>query len=200
MTGLVGSIALGGIVGKAKSVLGSIPWQIWAVIAGVALLGVGSCVHGHKVKAFGKAQFSAGRAAADADWEKALDKAHADALAWKAKAEANAAAISKEIGERHEATLRADTARANDLRLRGPGKASCSGPVHNPGISASPSGHQQAGGRTDAPSSEVPPGDWAAVPWHYLVDQAQLCDANRSEAISWRDWYAKQAAAVHATP
>src|SRR5689334_8890829 len=198
MTGIVGSIALGGIVGKAKGILGSIPWQIWAVIAGATLLELGSCVHGHKVKAFGKEQYQAGVKAEHDHVQAQFDKEHKDAMAWKAKTEALQAQISQDIRGRNEEDLRTHGATAADQRLRGPGKATCGGQGNNPGISASASQHEPASGNADAAGSSLPANDRAAVPWSWLTDRAQQCDDNRSESLSWREWYARQS--VQAIP
>lgn len=40
--------------------------------------------------------------------------------------------------------------------------------------------------------ASLPPADGiAAVPWNWLVNTGGQCDLNRSEAQSWRDWYAQ---------
>ena len=38
----------------------------------------------------------------------------------------------------------------------------------------------------------MPAGGYAAVPWADVVSFAELHDANRSEALIWREWYARQ--------
>lgn len=195
MTGIVGSIALGSIVGKARGFLGSIPWQIWAVAAAILLLGIGSCVHGHKVKAFGKTQFTAGRAAADADWKKAFDKARADALAWKAKAEANAVKVSQLLRESHEQTVRSNAALSIGLLRGGSGAASCR-PINRPVIAAPTSGREPTAPVANAAGPAMPPEDWAAVPWSWLVTRGQEHDDCLSESRTWREFYKQLPAAL----
>lgn len=167
--------------------LGSVPWQIWAVVAALALVGLGSCVHARKVKAFGNERYAAGVA----DMKKAFDKAHAAALVYKAKSEARSAAITTEIRGKHEATLRDNSARADDLRLRGPGAARCRS-VDNPGVSSSSGGREQAAPVADAAGPGVPSGDWASVPWAWAVTRAQEHDACLSESKTWREWHERQ--------
>lgn len=195
MTGLAGSIALGGMLGKAKAVAGSIPWQVWAVAGALLLLGLGSCVHGHKVKAFEKDVIAAN----DTKWQKRLDQAHQEALDWKTKFEARTAAISQDIRRNHETTLRSNAALADDLRLHGPGAARCG--ADRSKVAAAAGGRDQAGGRPDAASGQMPAGEGdAVVPWGWLVTSAQQCDANRSEVLSWRELYARLPAAMAVSP
>lgn len=190
MMALFAKIAGSTFLGKAKAVASSIPPQIWWAAGAILLLGLGSCVHSHKVKAHDKSIIAAN----DAQWQKKLDQARAEALTWKAQAEAKAAAISQDIRGRNEATLQTAAARAADQRMRGPGAARCGQGDHSQ-VSRPASGHEPVSWIADAAGPGLPADDRAAVPWGWLVDRAQLCDANRSEAMSWREWYQKQSAA-----
>lgn len=189
MTGLVGSIALGGLFGKAKAIASSIPWWVWAAVAGIALLWLGGCVHGHKVKAFEKQVI----AADDAKWQKKLDQAHADALDWKAKFENAQDVINKDIGARNETDVRTHSTVANDQRLSGSGAARCR-QGNNSTVPSAASERQPASGASDSTATDVPAEDRAAVPWGWLVTTAQVCDDNRSEVLAWREWHQRQSA------
>lgn len=70
---------------------------------------------------------------------------------------------------------------ATDLRVRGPGRASCPAP-----IVATSGGHQPAAAEEANAGPEVSPGDWARVPWSWLVDVVQEHDDLLTEATSWR--------------
>lgn len=187
----IGALALG----KAAGALKSVPWHVWAVMALIVAVGLGKCAHDRQVKQFGREQFTAGVNAEKEATNKLLAKAHADALAWKAKAEANAATISQDIRGRHEATLRDTGARADALRLRGPGAARCR-PSDNPGVSSAASGNQPPSGAGDGSTGGVPPEDRIAMPFGWFVDRAEQCDFNRAEVLAWREWHQRQAAAL----
>lgn len=191
----IGALALG----KAAGALKSVPWQVWTIGVLIVAVGLGKCAHDRQIKAFGRAQFTLGVNAEKEATNKLLAKAHADALAWKAKAEANAAAITQDIRGRHEATLRDTGARADALRLRGPGAARCRSGDH-PGVPGAAGGREPAGGAANDARPRMPEQDGAGVQWGWLVDRAEQCDANRSEALSWREWHARQSAAIGVTP
>src|SRR4051812_25001182 len=89
-------------LGKAKALAGSMPRWVWYALAAIALLGLGSCVHRHKVKVFGDERYMAGAAAEKAKWIKQIEAEHQAALAWKAKVEAHNAADAAEIRGKHE--------------------------------------------------------------------------------------------------
>jgi hypothetical protein len=190
---LAAKLAFGAIFGRVGKALKAVPWQVWVAVAALALIGIGSCVHENKVERLRKEAFSAGVAAEKKATNERLAKMHKAALKWKAVAEARAARISQEIRNAHEQTLRDNSARADDLRLRGPGAARCR-PIDNSGVPTAPSGSGASGGGANAAGTGVPADDeLAAVPWGWLVGRAEQCDANRSENLSWREFYRRQA-------
>lgn len=77
---------------------------------------------------------------------------------------------------------RLDTAvAATDLRVRGPGRASCPAQVD-----AGAGGHQpDLAAEADA-GSAVSPENWARVPWDWLVTVVQEHDDLLTEATAWR--------------
>jgi hypothetical protein len=95
-------------------------------------------------------------------------------------------ARAAQLRERNDADNRNITADADDVRVRGPGKAVCPGSV-NPAPAAS--GPVAASRPADAPMAKVPYPEWAtlaAVPFNDTTAFAEQCDANRAEVISWR--------------
>jgi len=164
--------------------LKSVPRWVWLLAALVGILALGSCWHGRRVKAHDNTII----AARDAYWKDKLDKAHLDALSWKQQAEETHAAIAADLRNRNDETLRHNAAVADSLRLRGPGKASCR-QGDNSSVAVSPGGRDEAAGNADAARSGVPEQDGAGVSWGWLVDRSEQCDANRSEAETWRRWH-----------
>jgi hypothetical protein len=69
--------------------------------------------------------------------------------------------------------------------VRGPGQARCTATVR-PSASSRP---DATSGTANAPSAGVSEPDRGAVPWDWLVGQAKVCDLNRSEVLSWREWH-----------
>ena len=70
---------------------------------------------------------------------------------------------------------------AADLRVRGPGRASCPAPVD-----AGTGGHQPAPAAEADAGSAVSAGNWARVPWDWLVTVVQEHDDLLTEATAWR--------------
>jgi hypothetical protein len=161
-----------------------IPRGVWIALAVVAVIALGAFWHGRAVKHAHDAAYSAGVASEAARIEK-----KANALA------AKATAIAEAVKERNNETNRRIAGDADDLRVRGPGKAACL----NPATTAA-SRHQPSGRPGDAASGQVPVADGlanslpelAAVPWPWLVDRAEQCDLNRAEVLSWRENYQLQ--------
>lgn len=162
-----------------RALLGRVPKQVWLVLAVVALLAVGVLWHGHKVH---QTIAAAEKRGADAE----AKRIEAKALELKRKADALNAKISAELRSRSDEEARRIAASADTLRLSGPGLARC---PRNPGVPAGPGKPVAATGRPDAAGSEMPSGDSAAVPWGWLVGRAEQCDLNRSEVLTWREWY-----------
>lgn len=188
LVGVVNPLAGGAmaVVGKAKAAVSRAPWWVWLILGGAILSFVGGCVHQHDVKKFGDERFAAGRKAADADWQKAFDKMHQVAKAWKEQTDEKNIQLTQKIREAADASMRADAAGYDNLRLHGSGKASCSGHVDHPGVAAGAGGHQSTSGGSGTPAAGLPPEDWAAVPWGWLLGVGQQCDANRTEVLAWR--------------
>lgn len=113
------------------------------------------------------------------------------AVALKAKIDALSASISSTLKEQHDAQDRRIDADANAARMRGPGKAACSG---NPGVPATPGGSQQPNRAANAAVDSVPPIqglDLIGLPFADTIDFAQQHDGFRNEAMTWRQWYAR---------
>lgn len=179
---------LAGLALKAapiKAALGRIPRWAWIAIAVVAILFVGSCVHSRKVKAFGEERYAAGVA-----YEQARLEAKAKAI--KAKADAASKKITEQLKARHDETVTVIYRDADALRVRGPGKAACPG---YPGVSGGSGRSEPISGGADASGLGLPEQGWAAVPWGWLVGEAENCDLNRAEVLTWREWYRLQSEA-----
>ena len=179
---------LAGLALKAaplKAAIGRIPRGVWIAVAVVAILLVGSCVHKRKVKAFGDERYAAGVA-----YEQARLEAKAKAI--KAKADAASAKITEKLRTKHDETVTVIYRDADALRLRGPGKAACPG---YPGVSSGPSGSNAASGRPDVAGDRLPVEDRIALPFAWTVDNAERCDLNRAEVLTWREWHRQQSEA-----
>lgn len=168
-----------------KSFLGRIPRAAWIALAVVAILLLGTCVHQKKVKKFGQERYAAGVAYEQARLAK-------KAAELKAKVDALTGKITTQLKAKHDEKVIVINRAADDLRVRGPGKAAC------PGHSSVPrgsSGSVSAGGGGNPATGQVPGGDRAAVPFGWLVDSAERCDLNRQEVLTWREWYKQQSEA-----
>jgi hypothetical protein len=189
--------------------LARVPRWAWIALAVTLLLVAGAIWHHHKAQAAIDRAVAAAVTARDAQWQKRLEQAHADALAWKGKAEASARTISDLKRKQHDEDLRRIADDAGDLRLRGPGAAAAPGcrPGDHPGLPAAAGGPHQPDRAASAapgalPSTDRVPGLPAAaadrlalVPWGWLVDVGQGSDDARAEVLTWRSWYAEQFAA-----
>lgn len=179
---------------KAADLAGKVPWQGWAVLAFVVLAIGGAWWVNHKISAAysdGRAQ---GRIEANADWQLALDAAHADAVKWRTAYEATSAFISTRLREQHDQDLRDNARLAGDLGLRGPGQAAARcGPGGAAQLAGGACGREPAPAGPDAPADPVPAGDgFAVVPWGWLVDRAREHDDLLAENQSWRSWHHDQ--------
>lgn len=106
------------------------------------------------------------------------------ALALKARIDALSANISQTLKDKHDAEDARIIAHADALELRGSGKAAC--PGHS-GLPAGTSGHQQTSSPAPTPAAGLPPADWAAVPWPWLVQLTREHDELLDEAKTWRE-------------
>ena len=162
----------------AGAFLKSVPAWAWKAAAIVALLVGGYLYHQHRAhKAIAAAKLEQ-KQADDTAWAKALAKAHADALTWKARANAQAATIANDERKIHEQAVASNAAAADALRLRGPGAASAAhcGQGDHTGAPAAADRHDQATSGASATAAQVPSGDWAIVPWSWVVQISQEHD------------------------
>lgn len=199
----------GGIVGIAAhflfpklfpgiwTALGKAPrWLIYGGIGLIALV----CAfiwHGHEVKQVKAAAFAAGEAKADKDWQTSFDSLKGAFDKVLAKSKERRIKISDFERQLHDQAIRRNADAANDLRLRGPGRAAapiCRANLDT-GPGTGPSGPAGSAPDRDAPRPEMPAdGGQAIVPWGWLVQRAQEHDDLLSEVTTWRRWYPQQAA------
>lgn len=183
--------------------LAAVPTKVWIGLAVGAVLVGGYFLHQSKAHGAIKAAYSSGYAAGssdeDAKWQKRLDAEHKAAMDWKAKADAASSKITDEERARHEAERDAIAARADDQRVRGPGKAAaapCGRSSGLAGLPASPGGSVQPGSAVDASLAGLSQGQGlAVVPWDDLTTFAASHDAAVAENRTWRSWYAREAKA-----
>lgn len=190
------------VPGLKEAVVGfvkSIPPKAWLAIGAVALLAGGYFYHQRVAHKALSAEYQRGRTDEGKAWQDNLDKEHKEAERWRLKFEADEAKISNEERARNEQNLRDITSRADDQRMRGPGKAAapaCVGQVHNPSVPAAASGSKPASGNPNTGLAGLPPeGGLAIVPWADLVALAERADGWRAEVLTWREDYARQAEA-----
>jgi hypothetical protein len=177
----------------AKAFLGGVPRWVWIALAAVAALTAGVVWHHHKAGEAIKAAVNA----RDREWQTAIAKMHQHDLVLRQQEEAAAAVISDKVRKQNEEANRTIAADAAAVRLRGPGAASCR-PIDYPRVSIGAGRSQPVSGSGDAAVAQVPSGegiDLIGLPFTGTVSFAQQHDAFRAEALSWRDWYAKQSAA-----
>ncbi len=161
----------------ARAFLKRIPWQWWLAIAIAIALVIGVAKHGSAIEDLKTTSFNAGYAKAVADGKATAERrAAADA--------AIANQLRSKVNEQNHIIARA----ADDLRVRGPGKARCANPATVP---AAAGGRVAPGGATDGAAARVPDEDWIALPYGWTVDQAELADLNRAEVLIWREWHRK---------
>jgi len=129
--------------------------------------------------------------------KRGADAAYARVTAKAIALERKAAALAETLRSRNNETNRLIAADADDLRLRGPGKAAC--PVAAP---AAPGGHQPPGGAADAAVAPLPDRervDLIALPFAGAIAFAEQCDLNRAEVLTWRQFQSELAATHAAT-
>lgn len=129
----------------------------------------------------------------------AADKASiAAAVQWRKRIEETAATVAELIREKTDAENRLNSALADSLRLRGPGRAAAlCRPRGGAGLAAAAGGRLPDDRPGDAPVDPVPDDEpMAIVPWRDLVTRAEEADRNRTEALSWREWYARNKALI----
>ena len=128
-----------------------------------------------------------GRIKAEARVVKLSDEARR-ANAAKDRIERESVVISKQLREQHNEADRLTRSLADALRLSGPGQArTCA-----PSVPARPGGPVKAGAVPDVAGPDLPPADFAAVPWSWLTNRAEQHDILRTEVLTWREWYRLQ--------
>lgn len=191
--GVIGSIAASAIFGRAKNFIKSIPREVWIGLAVVIFLVAAVLWHNSHAASQLKLAYEQGFSDRDKQLDEALNAMEKEATAWKKKYETASIALSTTQRKLHDETLRSNAARADALRVRGPGAAqACRGSNYSTGLPATSSVGGAAGGQTDADGSGVLADDRAAVPWSWLVSRAESCDADRDEVLQWRNWYPAQ--------
>lgn len=175
-------------------ILRAIPPKGWLAIGALALLAGLWWAHTRAVSAAYNRGYATATVERDAKWGEAFDTMHGVALTYAAAFNQQSATLSNQIGARHEQELRSLAARADALRLHGPGRAAatCSRPGDSAGVPAparldEPPGVAAHDGVAGLPD-ETP---MAIVPWPDLVQRSEDADADRAEVIAWRDWFEK---------
>lgn len=159
-----------------------IPRPVWIAIAIIAILLLGTCVHKRSVKKFGEERYAAGV-------RDEAERIAAKAFLIKSKADAASNKITAALKEKHDAQIVVISRDADSLRVRGPGRASCPGSASVPSASG---GNLAPSGGTVPAATGLPVEDRIALPFGYAVNQAEVCDFNRAEALSWREWWKLQ--------
>lgn len=174
----------------------AIPPKVWLVIAGLAALGGAWWWHTSTVKAAYNRGYAQATVDRDAQWRGAFAKMNAAAEMWRDNFDRQGAALAAEIGAKHAQELRANAARADALRLRGPGRAAaCLNPGGGAGLAPGSGGHDAPGGAADAGMAGLPDETpMAIVPWPDLIQRSEDADADRAEVKAWREWYARTTA------
>lgn len=198
---LIARFGLPVVLRTARAGFSRVPRWAWIALAAAALLIGGYFWHQHKAHAAidtaVKAAVTAAIQTRDQQWQKRLNTAHSDALAWKGKFDAEvtkAVKLQRKLTDEENRRIDAD---AGALRLRGPGHAAAPAncrPGDHSGLPGIAGRHDPQPGAAANARTEVPAGDgadqWAVVPWNWAVDVVSERDAFRVEAIAWRGWHA----------
>lgn len=204
LTFLLSSLGLGGaalalrifapgVWAMLSGIAQAISPKVWLVIAALAALGGAWWWHNSTVKAAYNKGYAQASVERDAAWRGAFDKMNAAAQAWRDNFEQRGAQIAAEIGARNAQELRANAARADALRVRGPGRAAaCLNPGGAAGLLSASGGHDQTAGDADAGMAGLPDETpMAILPWPDLIQRSEDADADRAEVKAWREWYAR---------
>ena len=204
MTWLFGLGSVGGIVAALVFIPGlketaflflrGLPGWAWGVLAGLALLGGMVWWHVHAVNAAFDRGKVAGIAASNASWERSFNQMKDVSETWRDRYTTASTALSDKLGARYAQDLRDNAVAADDLRLRGPGKAAaCGRPIDHPAVPGRASGAGPAPAAPDAPGPDMPAGNgFAIVPWGWIVQRTQEHDDLLAEVIARRTWYDQQ--------
>lgn len=174
----------------------AIPPKVWLVLGALALLGGTYWYHRSTVADAYEAGKVAGAAARDAKWQASFDRMEAAADQWRANFEQSITKITERVRNENAAELRRIGARADGLRLHGPGQATAPACAVREGaarLPGAPGGHESTGQPVaDGMAGMRDEEPLALVPWPELVNRAEDADADAAEVIAWRTWYAKQ--------
>jgi hypothetical protein len=201
LLGILGTVgaAVGGValLGGGPAMLGAgvkllgfarrIPPKTWLYIAVAVAVVAGVVWHQHRAHAAIAAAEARGVDRANAIWSAKVAKVAAEAAAVRRSAERVGAAISKEERTKDDEARIRNATTSDALRLRGAGAAaSHCRPLDHPGLAAAAGGHEPGAAGPDAAGPPVPAGDWALVPWGWLVERAREHDDGLAEIIAWR--------------
>ncbi len=186
-----------GLISKGMGLFDRLPkWLVYG-LAALLVLGIAYFWHGHVVKVAYREAYAAGEKDADRRWKGAFAEMKRASGQWRQNYEKRSSQLSDALRTAHEQDLRRIAADADDLRLRGPGRAAAPGcrPGSAAGLGpAAGQGGQPAPG-PGAPASPLPAGDrLAIVPWGWTVRQAEEHDQLLAEVKLWRTWYVEEGA------
>jgi len=169
----MGGSAIGGFLSKlnAQGVAGL---AVALVLAGLCIHEWGEQRHWHKQSDRYEKLYNADEADAK--------RIAAQAIALKQQIDALSSSISAALKEKHDAEDSRIGADADAVRVRGPGKAVCASHAQLP---AGASGHEQAAPAATNAGPQVPAGDWAAVPWSWLVTVIEEHDQLLNDDKTW---------------
>lgn len=181
-----------GLVAKlatARGFFGRVPRPVWIALAVAAAIGVGMLWHGSRAGAAIEAAEKRGEQREKERHAKALAELERKALEIRSKAERVSAGIAQMQREQHEKDLDRIDALERALLVRGPGRAACAFVGGDPGLSAGAGERAPGRGAGGAPSTRVPYPDGLllGVPHQWAVTTGATCDANRAEALRWRE-------------
>jgi hypothetical protein len=173
--------------GGLRALLGKIPTWLYAVAAVALLLGIGAHLHSNAVhKAIAAAE------------KRGEEREAAHVLAAVEKIQANAAKITANIrSKNNEANIRIRRD-ADDLRLRGPGKALCTNTASSAPVR--PSGSSGQADAAVAPLSNPGGSVLIAVPFNDLILFAEQHDRLRAAVQATVEQHDKLQAAQPALP
>lgn len=160
-----------------------IPAWVYILIAVAIAAGVLAHLHSNAVKSFGDQRFQDG-----------VNAEKAAVASAQARANARATKINTSLRTTNDEENRTIARSADDVRLRGPGKAVC------PGLAAAPraaSGHVAAGGAANAPVDQLPDPERPALitlPFADTIAFAEQHDRCRAESLTWRESDRQQSA------
>lgn len=178
---LVGFVAKSALMSSPiGAALKLVPGKVWLWLAILVAVAAAFFLHQHIAGTRLQARYDAGYAQGQLDAAKAQRAAQATA-------NAAANAINSTIRKNADEEAIHIARDADDVRLRGPGKAVCPRPAASSGPA---SGHDARSRTGDAAVAAMPDperSDLIAVPFADLIDFAERADRNRSEVNAWRE-------------